>query len=143
MVGYTPDWKRDVHMGKRNHQNFVQIPYGQLRHQLENLCQRYGILSVEQEESYTSTASFLDHDTIPLWNGTHQEGSFSGKRVKRGLYRVSDNRVLNADVNGAANILRKSNHRLDVERVARGLWANPMRVTLLGVPRKNPHHYSR
>ena len=131
MVGYNPDWKRDVNMGKRNSQNFVQIPYGQLRNQLENLCQRYGILYVEQEESYTSKASFLDNDSIPLWNGTHQEVSFSGKRVKRGLYRASGNRVLNADVNGAANILRKSNHRLDFERVARGLLANPLRVKLI------------
>ena len=56
---------------------------------------------------------------------------YSGKRVKRGLYRASDNRVLNADVNGAANMLRKSNHRLDFERVARGLFANPLRVKLI------------
>ncbi len=77
---------------------------------------------VEQEESYTSKASFLDNDSIPLWNGTHQDVSFSGKRVKRGLYRVSDHRVLNADVNGAANILRKSNHRPDFERWLEGCW---------------------
>jgi IS605 OrfB family transposase len=65
VVGYNPDGKRDVNMRKRNNQNFVQIPHGQLRHQLKNLCQRYGILSVEQEESYTSQASFLDGDDIP------------------------------------------------------------------------------
>ena len=131
MVGYNPDWKRDGNMGKRNNPNFVQIPYGPLRNQLDNLCQRYGIRYVEQEESYTSKASVLDNDSIPLWNGTHQEVSLSGKRVKRGLYRASDHRVLNADVNGAANILRKSNHRLDFERVARGLLANPLRVKLI------------
>lgn len=131
LVGYNPDWTRDVNMGPRNNQNFVQIPHGQLRNQLENLGQRYGIRYVEQEASYTSKASFLDHDRIPRWNGTHPEVSFSGTRVKRGLYRVSHNRVLNADVNGAANILRKSNHRLDVERVARGLLANPLRVKLI------------
>ncbi len=131
VIGYNPEWKRDSNMGKRNNQNFVQIPHGQLHNQLENLCERYGIKHVEQEESYTSKASFLDGDAIPVWNGTHQEVTFSGKRVKRGLYRASNGEILNADANGAVNILRKSNHRLDFERVARGLLANPLRVKLI------------
>jgi transposase len=118
-------------MGQRNNQNFVQIPHGQLRTQLENLCERYGMQYGEQEESYTSKASFLDGDPIPIWNGNHPDVKFSGKRIKRGLYRTKDGRTLNADVNGAANILRKSNHRLiSDERVARGLLANPLRVKL-------------
>ncbi len=130
LIGYNPDWKRGSNMGKQNNQNFVQIPHGQLRNQLENLCERYGLQYIEQEESYTSKASSLDGDNIPIWNGTHQEVTFSGKRIERGLYRAKDGRTLNADVNGAANILRKSNHRLDFERVARGLLANPLRVKL-------------
>ncbi len=130
IVGYNPDWKRDVNLGSRNNQKFVQIPHGQLRTQLENLCERYGLRYVEQEESYTSKASVLDGDAMPIWNGTHQEVTFRGQRIQRGLYRSSDGHTLNADVNGAANILRKSNHRLDIERVARGLLANPMRVKL-------------
>ncbi|MCL5066697.1 MAG: transposase, partial [Firmicutes bacterium] len=83
-------------------------------------------------------ASFLDSDPMPIWNGSHQTVAFSGKRVKRGLYRTADGHPVNADTNGAANILRKSNHRLGVERraiqrvlvVARGLLANPLRVKL-------------
>ena len=67
---------------------------------------------------------------MPIWNGTHQEVTFGDQRIQRGLYRSSDGHTLNADVNGAANILRKSNHRLDIERVARGLLANPLRVKL-------------
>jgi IS605 OrfB family transposase len=131
VVGYNPDWKQNVHMSKRNNQNFVQIPHGQLRTQLENLCERYGLQYVEQEESYTSQASFVDDDAIPVWNGTHQEVAFNGQRVQRGLYRTKEGLALNADVNGAANILRKSNHRLTSgERVARGLLANPLRVKL-------------
>ena len=130
IVGYNPDWKRDIHLGKRNNQNFVQIPHGQLRTQLDNLCQQYGIRYREQEESYTSTASFLDADAMPVWNGTHQALAFSGQRLKRGLYRSANGSTINADVNGAANILRKSNHRLEYERVARGLLANPLRVKL-------------
>jgi IS605 OrfB family transposase len=132
VIGYNPDWKREINTGKRNNQNFVQIPHGQLRNQLESLCERYGIKYVEQEESYTSKASFLDGDAIPVWKGTHQEVKFSGKRVKRGLYRANNGEMVNADVNGSANILRKSNHRFsDGERVARGLLANPLRVKLI------------
>ena len=130
IVGYNPDWKHDIHLGKRNNQNFVQIPHGQWRTPWENLCERYGMRYVEQEESYTSQASFRGSDTMPIWNGSHQNVAFSGKRVKRGLYCTADGPPLNADTNGAANILRKSNHRLDCERVARGLLANPLRVKL-------------
>ncbi len=130
IVGYNPEWKQGIHLGKRNNQNFVQIPHGQLRNQLENHCARNGIHYMEQEESYTSKASFLDEDPMPIWNGSHQAVTFSGTRVKRGLYRAANGQPLNADVNGGGNILRKSNHRLDFERVARGLLANPLRVKL-------------
>ncbi len=130
IVGYNLDWKRALNHGTRNNQNFVQIPHGQLRTQLAHLCTRYGIRYAEQEESYTSKASFLDEDLMPIWNGSHQAVTFSGKRVKRGLYRAANGQTLNADVNGGGNILRKSNHRPDCERVARGLLANPLRVKL-------------
>ncbi len=71
---------------------------------------------------------------MPVWNGTHPEVAFNGKRVQRGLYRTKEGLALNADVNGAANILRKSNHRLTRgERVARGLLANPLRVNLTSI----------
>lgn len=131
VVGVNPEWKRDIHIGKRNNQNFVQIPHWSLRRKLEGLCQRYGIEYVEQEESYTSKASFLDQDEIPNFNADNpQHYTFSGKRVKRGLYRASNGQTVNADINGAANILRKSNHRLNFERVVRGLLANPLRVKL-------------
>ncbi|WP_067928396.1 RNA-guided endonuclease InsQ/TnpB family protein [Alicyclobacillus shizuokensis] len=131
IVGVNPEWKQDINIGKRNNQNFVQIPHWSLRCKLEGLCQRYGIQYVEQEESYTSKASFLDQDDLPIYNADNpQQYTFSGKRVKRGLYRASDGQLVNADINGAANILRKSNHRLNFERVARGLLANPLRVKL-------------
>lgn len=131
VVGVNPEWKRDIHIGKRNNQNFVLIPHWALRQKLDALCQRYRIQYVEQEESYTSKASFLDQDEIPTYNADNpQQYSFSGRRVKRGLYRASNGATVNADINGAANILRKSNHRLDFERVARGILANPLRVKL-------------
>ncbi|MFX4261156.1 RNA-guided endonuclease InsQ/TnpB family protein [Pelotomaculum propionicicum] len=132
VVGHNPEWKQEINLGSRNNQNFVQIPHSSLILKLRALCERYGIELVEQEESYTSKASFLDKDNIPVYNPENKtEYTFSGKRVKRGLYRSREGFLVNADTNGAANILKKSNHRLDFQRVARGLLANPLRVRLV------------
>jgi IS605 OrfB family transposase len=108
IVGYTLDFKRNTNIGKQNNQNFVQIPLGNLRQQLEFLCWKYNIDYIEQEESYTSKSSFLDNDVLPEYKAEQPyQGEFSGKRIKRGLYQSGDGTILNADVNGAANILRK------------------------------------
>ena len=72
------------------------------------LADREGISVIEQEESYTSKASFLNKDAIPSYRKENQKYSFSGKRIKRGLYREVDGREINADLNGSANILRKA-----------------------------------
>lgn len=89
--------------------DFLNIPYGKLRLKLERLCDFYGIRFVKQEESYTSKASFFDDDIIPVYNADNPKHYvFSGKRVHRGLYETADGNCINADVNGALNILRKS-----------------------------------
>lgn len=108
VVGYNPGIKQDANMGTRNNQNFVQIPYHTLRFKLQSLCERVGIEYTEQEESYTSKASALDGDEIPSYNADNpQTYTFSGKRIKRGLYRTKTGRLINSDANGALNILRK------------------------------------
>lgn len=84
---------------------------------------------VEQEESYTSQASFLDLDEIPVYDAEKfHTGTFSGKRIRRGLYKSKSGRLLNADVNGAANILRKSKQNLNFERLCKGLLGRPLRI---------------
>ena len=109
IIGYNETFQRNSDMNRRNNQNFVNIPYGKLCSKLEYLCELNDIVFVKQEESYTSKASFWDNDTIPVYNADNPKTySFSGKRVRRGLYRTADGRLLNADVNGALNILRKS-----------------------------------
>lgn len=108
-VGYNETFQRNSDMGKQNNQNFVNIPYGKLRSKLEYLCELNNIVFVKQEESYTSKASFWDKDIIPVYNADNpQKYHFSGKRIKRGLYKTANGKLLNADVNGALNILRKS-----------------------------------
>ena len=110
VIGYNVTFQRNSNIGKVNNQNFVNIPYGKLRNKLEYLCDMYGVEYILQEESYTSKASFFDRDDLPLYNADNpQEYTFSGKRVKRGLYMTKKGNLINADVNGALNILRKSN----------------------------------
>lgn len=109
VIGYNETFQRNSKIGKQNNQNFVNIPFGRFRDKIEYLCKLYGISFYKQEESYTSQASFFDNDDIPIYNADNpKEYEFSGKRVKRGLYRTKSKMLFNADVNGALNILRKS-----------------------------------
>lgn len=109
IVGYNETFQRNSHIGKQNNQNFVNIPYGQLRNKLEYLCELNDIAFVKQEESYTSKASFWDRDNIPTYNADNpKEYQFSGSRIHRGLYKTANGKAFNADVNGALNIMRKS-----------------------------------
>ena len=109
VLGYNEDFQRNSNIGSINNQNFVNIPYRKLRDKLTYLCKLYRIEFKLQEESYTSKASFFDGDIIPVYDKENlQEYKFSGKRIKRGLYQTSRGYQLNADCNGALNILRKS-----------------------------------
>lgn len=134
VVGYNPDLKQGVNLGKRNNQNFTQIPIFTLNRKLQSLCERYGIAVAEQEESYTSIASFLDGDTVPVWNADNPaKYTFSGKRIKRGLYRTAHGWLVNADCNGASNILVKHlKSNLDELRfgLGRSALAAPLRVKI-------------
>lgn len=101
VVGYNTGWKQSVNIGKCNNQKFVQIPFARLASYLKYKCEMAGIRFVENEESYTSKCDALALEII----GKHE--SYLGKRVKRGLFRSYTGRYINADVNGAVNILRK------------------------------------
>lgn len=131
VAGYNETFQKGASLGKRNNQNFVCIPFGQLREKLEYLCMLNGIMFVRQEESYTSKASFFDMDNLPEYNPDnpcHYE--FSGKRIKRGLYRTKDGCLVNADVNGACNILKKSNVVGLKALYDRGGVDTPMRIRI-------------
>lgn len=129
VVGYNEDFKRNANLGKQNNQNFVQLPLGDLRQSLQYLCERYGIQYVEQEESYTSKSSYLDKDVLPVYKAEQPyTGAFSGKRIYRGLYKAADGTTINADVNGAANILRKVSG-YSFELPGSGCLAHPLRIS--------------
>ena len=101
VVGHNKEWKQDTNMGKKNNQNFVQIPFNQFIHMLTYKARLVGIEIVEREESYTSKCSFLDNEPI------EKHDVYLGKRIKRGLFRSNNGVLINADLNGALNILRK------------------------------------
>jgi putative transposase len=120
VIGKNPLWKQEVQMGKRNTQQFVQLPHARLIDQLTYKAKLVGIQVIIQEESYTSKASFLDSDPIPTYQANRSEKPlFLGKRIARSWYRASDGRVIHADVNGSFNILRKSNS--DLLQLGRGV----------------------
>lgn len=109
VLGYNETFQQKAHMGRKNNQSFVNIPFGKLYSKLKYLCEMNGVTFVSQEESYTSRASFWDKDDIPVYSANDpQTYSFSGNRMKRGLYKTKNGKRFNADVNGALNILRKS-----------------------------------
>ena len=108
VLGKNKGWKQDVNIGRRNNQNFVSIPFEKLRFMITYKAQMAGIIVLVQEESYTSKSDFLSKDPIPVYG---EEGAgrvkFSGTRMNH-LYRSGTGVILNADINGAANILRKA-----------------------------------
>lgn len=108
VIGHNKDQKQEINLGKQNNQSFVSIPFVRFEQILTNTAAKCGIPVVVQEESYTSKASVLDGDVIPTYGIDDDHVHFSGKRVKRGLYRSADGTFLNADVNGAANVIRKN-----------------------------------
>ena len=133
VIGYNKDLQNKSNIGRRNNQNLVNLPVGEIRKKLEYLCELYGIHYVLQEESYTSKASFFDRDTMPAYGKEENRDivPFSGKRVKRGLYRTSAGYEFNADVNGALNILRKSNVVCLDALYSSGVVATPMRIRVV------------
>lgn len=132
IVGYNKDFKRSVNIGKVNNHNFVQIPLGDFRQQLEFLCWTYSIEYIEQEEGYTSKSSFIDNDILPEYKAEQPYlGRFSGKRIYRGLYQSADGTVINADVNGSANIGRKCKQNFTIEELSSGLLTSPKRIRVI------------
>ncbi len=108
VIGKNVQWKNESNLGKQTNQNFVNIPHARLIEMLEYKAQLVGIKVLQQEESYTSQSSFLNLDPIPVYGKTGTDVIFSGKRIKRGLYKTSVGQLINSDVNGAYNILIKA-----------------------------------
>ena len=130
VFGRNKEWKDSIQLGKQTNQNFVSIPFYKLLKMLEYKCKMIGINLVTQEESYTSKCDSLAFEEVKC----HEK--YKGSRIKRGLFLSSLGKVLNADINGALNILRKYLHLKEVnefpviqEIIDRGLLYRPYRIS--------------
>ena len=101
VIGHNKEWKQDINIGKQNNQKFVQIPFNTFMYMITYKAQMKGIKVIQREESYTSKCSFMDNEEICK----HEK--YKGNRIKRGLYKTQTGRLINADLNGALNILKK------------------------------------
>ena len=101
VIGKSEDWKQNLNLGKRNNQAFASVPFARFVDMLCYKAEEVGIVVVLTEESYTSKCSFLDEE-LP-----EKREVYAGRRVKRGLFRSSTGKTLNADVQGSCNIVRK------------------------------------
>ena len=164
VIGWNIGIKDGANMGKQNNQQFVQYPDARLKERIKQLCTLYGIRYVETEEANTSAASYLDGDSLPEHGETALKEGFpkqatanpkgkkpigwkaSGKRTLRGLYRTKNGSLVNADLNGAANILSKvaGNLGIDLSRLGRRCLTTVGRITLWKrrSDRKNPRAFT-
>ncbi|MFS0643802.1 transposase [Siminovitchia sp. 179-K 8D1 HS] len=125
-IGRNKDWQRNSKMSRKTNQKFVQIPFEKLIDQLKYKGEECGIKVIVIEEQYTSAASFIDNDFLPFKFGNYE---FSGRRVKRGLYKSKNGTLINADVNGSYNILRKCNPEFSYDRIE-GVSLHPVRINI-------------
>lgn len=101
IIGKNDNWKQETNIGKKNNQNFVSIPHSQFVDMLNYKCKLAGIRVITTEESYTSKCSFIDNETL------QHHTSYIGKRIKRGLFKTNKGKLINADLNGSLNIMKK------------------------------------
>ena len=121
VIGYNEEWKQNINLGRTNNQAFTNIPFYTFINQLEYKCKLEGINVILTEESYTSKCSFLDNEYI------EKHESYLGKRIKRGLFKSAKGKLINADLNGSLNILKKvvGEFQYPIE-----VCSTPLRVTL-------------
>lgn len=101
IIGKNDGWKQEVNIGKKNNQNFVSIPFEKFIFMLQYKCNLEGINVIIREESYTSKCSFIDNEEIK------KHETYLGRRIKRGLFKTAFGKIINADLNGSLNIMRK------------------------------------
>lgn len=121
MIGYNEEWKQNINLGRTNNQSFVNIPFYTFINQLDYKCKLEGVNVILTEESYTSKCSFLDGESL------EEHENYLGKRIKRGLFKSAEGKLINADLNASLNILKKvvGDFSYPIE-----VCSTPLRVTL-------------
>ncbi|WP_404333200.1 RNA-guided endonuclease InsQ/TnpB family protein [Mesobacillus maritimus] len=131
VIGVNKGWKIEVSIKKKDKQNFKSLPHSILVKMITYKAEQYGIAVKQQEESYTSKASFVDMDEIPIYQkGGKTKVLFSGRRVKRGLYLTKEKSYIHADVNAAGNIIRKAVPNAFAEGIE-GVVSRPLMLSIV------------
>ena len=126
IIGNNKNWKQEINIGKQNNQNFVSVPHSTLISQIKYKCEQHGIKVIETEESYTSKVDHLANEEMI------KKDIYLGKRLKRGLFQSSTNKLVNADINGAIGITKKVISDFDISQIVdRGFMFNPLKINLL------------
>ena len=123
VIGHNNKWKQDSKMNKKVNQEFIQIPYENFINKLKYKCENQGIIFVETEESYTSGTSFLDNE-LPI-----AENYIKKRRIHRGLFKSNNGTLINADVNGAYQIMKKVFPNVFANGIE-GVGLHPIRVNV-------------
>ena len=120
-------------MKPKENQIFSHYAFKQFIKKLQTQCTKHDITLIIQEESYTSKSSFLDNDILPVYKEKQEKEKkyeFKGKRIKRGLYKTLTGMLINADVNAACNIIRKSKQKFNIERLCKWVQDAPIKIKL-------------
>ena len=129
VLGYNKDFQNQSNMRPPQNQIFAHMAFKKFKEKLENKCKIHDITLIIQEESYTSKSSFLDNDILPKYQPNNNKSyEFKGTRIKRGLYKTSKGKLINADVNAAANIIRKCKQKFHVERLYKWVQYAPSKI---------------
>lgn len=121
VIGKNVNWKQEINIGKRNNQRFVQLPHAKLIEMIQYKAEELGIEVVLQEESHTSKCSFLDNESV------EHHSKYVGRRIKRGIFKTAKGILINADVNGALNIIRKATLKAFTADGVEGVGLHPDR----------------
>lgn len=124
VIGKNDGWKQEINIGKRNNQNFVSVPHAKLIEMIEYKAENVSINVICHEEAHTSKCSFLDNEPIK-----HHD-TYQGKRTHRGLFKSATGTLINADVNGAYNIIKKALPKTFVDGIE-GIELCPVSVKTL------------
>ena len=133
-MGYNKNFQYKSNIGSIQNQVFSHYAFKQFKEKLETQCQLPDITLIIQEESYTSKSSFLDNDILPVYEENQKKLNkyeFKGKRIKRGLYKTLKGKLINADVNAACNIIRKSKQKFNNERLCKWVQSAPAKIKLI------------
>ena len=132
ILGYHYKFQYKSNMGKKTKPNIFSLCIQTIqRKTLKPKCKLHDIILIIQEESFASKSSFLDNDILPVYQANKKKGikyEFKGKRIKRGLYKTLEGKLINADVNAAANIIRKSKQKFNFERLCKWVMTAPTKI---------------